>query len=179
MPGRSVGAVQTVSFAYPGTDRFVLDRVRFRAEPGRVLAITGPSGAGKSTITRLLLRFHDPQHGRILLDGIDLRGLPLDALRRDITVLQQENLLFSATIADNIRYGRPGAHDAEVVAAARAAGAHEFIAVLPGGYATQVGQRGRLLSGGQRQRIAIARAILRDAPVLVLDEPGLSGAFPG
>ncbi len=162
---------EDVSFAYPDTDRFVLNRVRFRAGPGRILAITGPSGAGKSTITRLLLRFHDPQHGRILLDGIDLRSLPLDALRRDITVLQQENLLFPATIADNIRYGRPGASDAEVVAAARAAGAHEFITTLPGGYASQVGQRGRLLSGGQRQRIAIARALLRDAPVLVLDEP--------
>jgi ATP-binding cassette, subfamily B, bacterial len=162
-----------VSFSYPGTGRLVLDRLCFAAEPGRMLAIIGPSGAGKSTITRLMLRFGDPLAGRVLLDGTDVRDLPLPAVREAITVLPQDSPLLDGTIADNIRYGQPGASDAEVVSAATAAGAHAFITALPGGYAAPAGHRGRLLSGGQRQRIAIARAILRDVLVLVLvlDEP--------
>lgn len=171
-------AFQNVSFAYPESGKQVLHGLSFRAKPGEIVAITGPSGAGKSTIAKLLLRFYDPDAGRILLDGIDIRDLSLRALRYNITLLQQENLLFSGTIAENIGYGKRGATSAEIADAARAADAHEFISALPDGYDTLVGQRGRLLSGGQRQRIAIARVALRNAPVLVLDEPtaGLSPA---
>jgi ATP-binding cassette subfamily B protein len=171
-------AFQDVSFAYPESGKQVLWDLSFRAEPGKILAITGPSGSGKSTIAKLLLRFYDPDTGRVLLDGVDIRDVSLRTLRHNITLLQQENLLFSGTIAENIGYGKRDATPAEIVAAAMAAGAHDFISALPDGYDTPAGQRGRLLSGGQRQRIAIARAALRDAPVLVLDEPttGLSPA---
>jgi ATP-binding cassette subfamily B protein len=171
--GRAWGRIEfdNVTFSYPGTGRAVIQGLSFTAEPGKLLAITGPSGAGKSTAAQLLLRFFDPGNGRILLDGHDIRDLPLRTLRDNITLLQQENLLFTGTVWDNIAYGRPGATGADVDAAARAADAHDFITALPHGYNSPVGQRGRLLSGGQRQRITIARAILRDAPVLILDEP--------
>jgi ATP-binding cassette, subfamily B, bacterial len=179
-PVRSRGVVtfDRVSFAYPETGEPVLNRLSLRAVPGRVVAVTGPSGSGKSTIAKLLIRFYDPDAGRILLDGIDIRDLSLSALRHNVTLLQQEHLLRSGSVADNIGYGRRAATRGEIVAAARAAGAHEFISALPLGYDTPVGQRGQLLSGGQRQRVALARAFLRDAPVLVLDEPttGLSPA---
>jgi ATP-binding cassette, subfamily B, bacterial len=176
--GRGRIDVEDVTFGYPGSDQPVLDRLSFIAEPGRLLAVTGPSGTGKSTVARLLLRFRDPDAGRILLDGIDLRELSLCTLRCNVTLLIQEALLFPGTVADNIRYGRSGASDQEVAAAARAADADAFITALPGGYDTPVGQRGRLLSGGQRQRICVARAFIRGAPVLVLDEPttGLDAA---
>jgi ATP-binding cassette, subfamily B, bacterial len=175
---RGVIAFDDVCFAYPETGGPVLRHLSFRAEPGQLVAITGPSGSGKSTIGKLLLRFYDPDRGRVLLDGVDIRDLSLSELRHNITLLHQEHLLRQGTVADNIGYGKRGASRGEIVAAARAAGAHEFITALPDGYDTDVGQRGRLLSGGQRQRVAIARAILRDAPVLVLDEPttGLSPA---
>jgi ATP-binding cassette, subfamily B, bacterial len=178
MRGSGFVAFDDVSFSYQESGRPVLRNLSFQARPGQLVAIVGPSGAGKSTIAKLLLRFYDPDHGRVLLDGIDIRNLSLRVLRHNITLLQQENLLFSGSIADNIGYGKRGATPAEVVAAARAAGAHDFVSALPDGYQTRVGQRGRLLSGGQRQRVAIARAILRDAPILVLDEPtaGLSPA---
>jgi ATP-binding cassette, subfamily B, bacterial len=177
---RSRGRIEfdNVTFGYPGADAPVLDRLSFTAEPGRLLAVTGPSGSGKSTITRLLLRFYDPAAGRILLDGVDIREMSLRTLRYNITLLQQENLMFPGTVRENISYGRSGLSERQVVAAARAADADAFISALPGGYDALVGQRGRLLSGGQRQRIAVARAIARDAPVLLLDEPttGLDSA---
>ncbi|SEL95291.1 ATP-binding cassette, subfamily B [Nonomuraea pusilla] len=162
---------ENVGFQYPGRPRPVLRDVSFVAEPGDLLVVTGPSGAGKSTLAKLLLRFYDPDQGAILLDGADIRTLRRDSLRDAVTVLHQETLLFSGTVRENIAYGRPGASSEDVVRAAELAGAHEFILRLPQGYDTPVGQRGRLLSGGQRQRIGIARAILRDTPVLVLDEP--------
>jgi ATP-binding cassette subfamily B protein len=162
---------EDVTFRYPETDNSILERLSFAAEPGKLLAIVGPSGAGKSTVANLLLRFYDPDKGRILLDGNDIRDLSLRVLRDNVTMLQQENLLFAGTVRENIAYGKLGATDDEIYDAARAASAHEFVTHLPQGYDTPIGQRGRRLSGGQRQRIAIARAILRDTPVLILDEP--------
>ncbi|MBB2912375.1 ATP-binding cassette subfamily B protein [Streptosporangium becharense] len=170
---RSRGRIefQAVDFTYPRRHRPTLRNLSFVAEPGELVVCTGPSGAGKSTIAKLLLRFYDPSVGRILLDGVDIRELPRESLRDDVTILQQENLLFSGTVRDNIAYGRPDASMDDIVRAAVLADVHDFIGTLPHGYDTPVGQRGRLMSGGQRQRLAIARAILRDAPVLVLDEP--------
>jgi ABC-type multidrug transport system fused ATPase/permease subunit len=134
------------------------------------VALVGPSGAGKSTLVSLLLRFYDPDRGRILLDGKDAREYDLLALRGRMAVVPQDVLLFGGSIGENIAYGRPGASEQEVIAAAREANAHDFIASFPEGYQTRVGERGVQLSGGQRQRVAIARAILRDPAVLILDE---------
>jgi ATP-binding cassette subfamily B protein len=166
-----------VWFAYPESGASVLRNLSFQAGPGQLVAVTGPSGAGKSTVAKLLLRFHDPDDGHVLLDGTDVRRLSLHTLRHNITLLQQESPLFSGTVADNIGYGMLDATFAEIEAAAKAAGADQFIRQLPDGYQTRVGQRGSLLSGGQRQRVAIARAVLRDAPIWVLDEP-TSGLSP-
>jgi len=160
-----------VSFRYPGSVRPALERVSLRIEPGETLVIAGPSGAGKSTLARLLVRLHDPDEGTVRLDGVDLRDLTLESVRANVGSLLQEQLLFDATVRENVSYGRPGATDAEMFAAARAAGVDEVAATLPQGYATPVGQRGRALSGGQRQRVALARTLLRDTPVVVLDEP--------
>ncbi len=163
--------VQGLRFAYPSRpDLLVLDGLDLELRPGTVTALVGPSGAGKSTIAALLSRLYDPQEGRILLDGQDLRDLDLDALRAEIGVVRQEPTLFATSIAENIRYGRLSASDAEVEGAARAANAHDFIQAFPEGYQTLVGERGVRLSGGQKQRVAIARALLKDPRILVLDE---------
>jgi ATP-binding cassette, subfamily B, bacterial len=148
----------------------VLDGVSLRVSPGEKVAIVGPSGAGKSTIFNLLLRFYDPQSGHVSFDGVRLTDADPGELRARIALVPQDVAIFAATVADNIRFGRPGATDADVKRAAELALADEFIVRLPQGYDTAVGERGVTLSGGQRQRIAIARAILRDAPLLLLDE---------
>jgi ABC-type multidrug transport system fused ATPase/permease subunit len=178
--GRAHGAVSVegVTFTYPGVDAPSLADVAFAIAPGQKLAVVGASGAGKTTLTKLLLRFYDPDRGRVLLDGVDLRQLALGDLRRNLAAVLQETLVFDGTVRDNILWGRPEARERDVVAAAMAADAHEFISALPDGYDTRIGQRGRMLSGGQRQRLAIARAMIRNAPVLLLDEPttGLDAA---
>jgi ATP-binding cassette subfamily B protein/subfamily B ATP-binding cassette protein MsbA len=172
LEGRAVGhvALDGVVFGHePG--RPVLRGVSFEARPGELTALVGATGAGKSTISGLVVRFFDPDRGRVTLDGLDLRDLRVDSVRAQVALVSQESFLFPVSIADNIAYGRPGASRQEVVAAARTAEAHEFITGLPDGYDTVVGVRGATLSGGQRQRVAIARAVLQDAPVLLLDEP--------
>jgi ABC-type multidrug transport system fused ATPase/permease subunit len=170
--GRIRGSVraENVSFAYPSRKR-TLEDISFEVAPGERVAIVGHTGAGKSTLMSLLIRFYDPTAGRIAFDGVDLRDATLASLRSQISVVLQEPLLFSGTIAENIRYGSLEASDRQIEAAARAANAHDFIAALPDGYGTVLGERGAQISGGERQRICVARAFLRDAPILILDEP--------
>ncbi len=169
---RASGAVafRDVSFNY-GPDRPVLHGVSFQIAPGTRAGIAGETGAGKTTLVSLLLRFYDPTAGQILLDGVDLREYRLADLRNQCAFVPQEPVLFSTSIAENIAYARPEARHDEIVAAAKAAHAHEFITLLPQGYGTPVGERGMCLSGGERQRVSLARAFLKNAPILVLDEP--------
>ena len=159
-----------VSFRYPETTEDALHDVSFVAEPGRRIALFGATGSGKSTITALIPRFYDVDAGAVLVDGVDVRDLALTDLRRSIGIVLQDTFLFSVSIRENIRYGRPDAADEEVVAAAKAAQAHDFIAALPDGYDTIVGERGVSLSGGQKQRVAIARALLMNPRILILDD---------
>ncbi len=170
--GRARGELrlEEVTFQYEGREP-VLERVNLTIPAGTTAALVGPSGAGKSTLVKLLPRHYDVTGGRITLDGVDIRDLTLTSLRDQVALVSQEPILFSGTIEENLRYGKPTASDAELRAAARAAFAETFIGQLPQGYQTEIGERGVRLSGGQKQRVAIARAFLKDAPILILDEP--------
>jgi len=170
-PGRAKGAIrfQNVSFKYAAGD-MVLQSIDLDVAPGSVVALVGPTGVGKTTLSMLIPRFYDVTEGSITLDGYDVRDLTLESLRRQTSIVLQEVFLFHGTVRENILFGRPSATDDEIVEAARVANAHDFIAQLPDGYNTMIGERGVKLSGGQRQRLAIARAVLKDAPILILDE---------
>jgi ABC-type multidrug transport system fused ATPase/permease subunit len=169
--GRVQGKVlfENVDFEYE-PDLPVLNNVSFEVQPGQTLALVGPTGAGKSTIVSLIPRFYDPKRGRVLIDGIDVSEMRLASVRRNVSMVLQDTFLFAGTVKENLRFGNEGASDEEIVVATKAANAHSFIEALPRGYDTRLGERGVRLSGGQKQRLSIARAILKDAPILILDE---------
>jgi ATP-binding cassette subfamily B protein/subfamily B ATP-binding cassette protein MsbA len=171
LPGRATGALslRDVGFRYAVGDQ-VLDRINVAMKPGSVTALVGPTGVGKTTLAMLIPRFYDVTEGSIALDGHDLRDLTVESLRLQISIVLQDVFLFHGTVRENILFGRPDANEEEIVEAAQVANAHEFIEQLPEGYDTVIGERGVKLSGGQRQRLAIARAVLKDAPILILDE---------
>jgi ABC-type multidrug transport system fused ATPase/permease subunit len=158
-----------VHFRYGSGDQ-VLHAISFKIAPGEVVALVGPSGAGKTSIANLICRFYDPVEGQVTIDGYNLRNIKLNSLRRQVAVVLQDSFLFNNTVAENLQYGKPDATEDELIAAARAANAHDFIIQLPDGYDTEIGERGVKLSGGQKQRLALARAILADPRILILDE---------
>jgi ATP-binding cassette subfamily B protein len=159
-----------VSFKYPGTEQEVLSKINLHISPGESVALVGASGTGKTTICNLIPRFYDVDQGSIYIDGTDIRKFKLHSLRRNIGMVQQDVYMFSGTVKENIEYGRPGADFSDIEAAAKRAGAHDFISALPNGYDTYIGERGVKLSGGQKQRLSIARVFLKDPPILILDE---------
>jgi subfamily B ATP-binding cassette protein MsbA len=171
---------ENVSFSYDGSTP-ILKNINFKIQPGKVAALVGPSGTGKTTIIGLIPRFYDPDSGRATIDGHDIRRFTMKSLRDQISFVLQDTILFRAPIWKNIAYGKPNASRDEIIQAAKTANAHEFIEKMPDGYDSMVGERGATLSGGQRQRIAIARAVIRDTPILILDEPtsGLDAASEG
>ncbi len=169
-PVRGQVTFRDVTLTYPGAGGPAVAGLSFTVQPGQVVALVGPSGAGKTTATMLAPRFYDPDAGSVEIDGHDIRGVTLDSLGAQIGLVTQDTFLFHTTVLENMRYARPDATEAEVIAAARAANIHDFIASLPQGYETVVGERGYRLSGGEKQRLAIARALLKDPRILILDE---------